>query len=34
MLSFAKSPTAAVGDDIYHRTMLQKLLYAADPCTF
>lgn len=34
MLGFAKSPTAVVGDDIYHRTMLQKLLYAADPCAF
>lgn len=34
MLSFTKSPTAAVGDDIYHRTTLQKLPYAADPCTF
>lgn len=32
--NFAKSPTALVGKDIYHRTMLQKLLYDADPCAF
>lgn len=34
MLSFAKSPSAPVGNDIYHRTVLQKLLYDADPCAF
>lgn len=34
MLSFAKSSAALVGNDIYHRTMLQKLLYDADPCAF
>lgn len=34
MLSFAKSPSALVGNDIYHRTVLQKLLYDADPCDF
>lgn len=28
------SPTALVGNDIYHRTMLQNLLYDADPCAF
>lgn len=34
MLSFVKSPTALVGNDIDHRTVLQKLLYGADPCAF
>lgn len=34
MLSFAKSPSALVGNDIYHRTVLQKLFYDADPCAF
>lgn len=34
MLSFVKSPTALAGNDIYHRTMLQKLLYDADSCAF
>lgn len=34
MMSFAKTPTPPVGNDIYHKTMLQKLLYDADPCAF